>query len=81
MPLAAAFHSVNEIDKPQMARVHHTNSACPLGRAIAPSDRRPGMGTHRLCDDCCRLNRQDAAPPPVAYAQVRPPGNKSQQSR
>ena len=58
MPLVAAFHSVNEINKAPSQRVHHNNSSCAPGRDIPQWERKVGTGGYRLCDDCDRLNRQ-----------------------
>jgi hypothetical protein len=58
MPKVTAFYSVNEAAKPAAIRVHHGNSACPLGRDIPANERRDGTGAYRLCDDCKRLNDQ-----------------------
>lgn len=58
MTSVAAFYSINEAKKPQEKRVHHNNSACPPGRDIPESERRPGSGSYRICDDCTRLNNE-----------------------
>ena len=58
MPKVAEFHSINEASKPADKRVHHNNGACPPGRDIPQSERSPGKGGYRLCDDCSRLNSQ-----------------------
>jgi hypothetical protein len=58
MPAAQSFHSVNEIKKAPSNRVYHNNSACPPGRDIPSWERLSGTGSHRLCDDCSRLNSQ-----------------------
>ena len=56
MPFIEAFHSLHEFHKPPMERVYHNNSACYLGREVFLSERKPGTGPHRLCDECSRLN-------------------------
>jgi hypothetical protein len=58
MTLVAAFHSVNEKDKPASQRVHHNNNACPPGRDIPSWERKSGTGGYRLCEDCQRLTRE-----------------------
>lgn len=58
MTTVPAFHSVNEVKKPQANRVYHNNNACPPGRDIPSWERRTGTGGYRLCQDCDRLNKQ-----------------------
>ena len=58
MPIVPAFYSVNELKKLPAHRVHHNNSLCAPGRDIPASERRPGTGGYRLCDDCGDLNRE-----------------------
>jgi hypothetical protein len=52
MPKVAAFYSINEHKKPADKQVHHDNSACAPGRDIPQSERKPGMGGYRHCDEC-----------------------------
>jgi len=52
------FHSVNEIYKPVVQRVHHNNDSCPPGRDIPSWERKIGTNNFRLCNDCAELNRQ-----------------------
>jgi hypothetical protein len=54
MAKVPAFYSINEGKKPTNLRVHHNNDACPPGRDIPASEKRPGMGGYRLCDDCAK---------------------------
>jgi hypothetical protein len=58
MPRTPEFYSINEAAKPAANRVYHNNSACPPGRDIPPSERRPGTGGYRLCMDCNERNTQ-----------------------
>ena len=60
MPSIAPFYSVNEAKKPVAKQVHHNNSGCVPGRDIPQTERKPGTGGYRLCEDCERLNRQRA---------------------
>lgn len=58
MPNTAAFYSVNEGDKPETKRVHHTNSTCPDAVEIkAAKADKPGSGGYRLCAECRDRNR------------------------
>ena len=52
MRLVAAFHSMNEVNKPQKQQVHHNNSSCAPGRDIPAWERLQGSGGYRLCDVC-----------------------------
>ena len=57
MPKVAAFHSVNETNKPIQNRVHHNNSDCPSGYDIPKKERIPGTGGYRLCKRCKDLGK------------------------
>ena len=59
MSRIAAFHSINEKEKPAASRVHHDNSLCPPGRDIPVNERRSGSGGYRLCEDCKKLKDQE----------------------
>ncbi|RLT34859.1 MAG: hypothetical protein DWI59_05490 [Chloroflexi bacterium] len=60
MPTVAAFHQVNEAEKPGPKRMHHTNDACAEGIKIARSERVEGTGGFRRCVDCSRQDEIDA---------------------
>lgn len=49
MPETDSFHSPKE-------EVHHTNSACRVGQAITPEDRKVGTGGQPHCQECHGLN-------------------------
>jgi hypothetical protein len=57
MPRVAAFYTLNEQKKPEERRVYHNNSACGPANEIPSTDRWPGDGGYRLCNDCDRLNK------------------------
>jgi hypothetical protein len=59
MPPVPPFHSVKENKKPPAGRVHHNNSACPIGSGIPRSERKLGDGGYLLCHQCQGLNRQN----------------------
>ena len=58
VPPVAAFHSVNEANKPAEKRVHHDNGACRPGQDIPTNERRAGTGGYRLCEICDDLDRK-----------------------
>jgi hypothetical protein len=62
MPRVSAFHSTFEPRKPPNHRVYHDNDACPMGREIPERERQTGMGGHRQCLECERLNRANPGP-------------------
>ncbi len=56
MARVADYYSVNEAAKPVQNRVYHNNNACPSGRDIPQSERRPGRNGYRICEHCDRLS-------------------------
>lgn len=60
MATVAAFHQVNEEEKPGQRRMHHTNDACAVALKIPASDRVEGVGGFRRCVDCSRLDEIEA---------------------
>ncbi len=60
MSTVAAFHQVNEAEKPGQRRMHHTNDACDEGHKIAHAERVEGTGGFRRCVDCSRLDEIDS---------------------
>ncbi|MGH9487059.1 MAG: hypothetical protein ACRD04_05650 [Terriglobales bacterium] len=63
MTLIAAFHSVDEMVKPQKKRVYHNNAACSTAGAVTQTERAIGNGGYRLCAECERLDRAEAEAP------------------
>ncbi len=57
MPSMLPFHSVKEVKKPPVNRVHYNNSACPTGRDIPRAERKQGDGGYRMCHDCDSLKK------------------------
>jgi hypothetical protein len=51
---AFPWHSTRLIDQ----AVYHNDTRCPVGEAIALTDRRPGDGGREPCADCARLLSQ-----------------------
>jgi hypothetical protein len=52
MAKVADYYSVNEAKKPADKQVYHDNDQCRAGRDIPQSERRPGRGGYRHCNDC-----------------------------
>jgi hypothetical protein len=52
MAKVSPYYSVNEADKPESKRVHHTDDQCLAGRDIPKHERRPGTRGYRHCQDC-----------------------------
>jgi hypothetical protein len=54
MAKVADYYSINEAKKPADKQVYHDNDQCIAGRDIPQSERRPGRGGYRHCNDCDR---------------------------
>lgn len=55
MSKVAAFHSINEANKPAGHRVHHNDDTCGPGKEIPRHEKVTGTGGYRLCDDCAKI--------------------------